>query len=45
MEGDSVYHIEETLEQTKIRLNRDDSLSPGVKKAILDFIDDLKDKS
>ena len=41
MEGDSVYHIEETLEQTKIRLNRDDSLSPGVKKAILDFIDDL----
>ena len=41
MEGDSVYHIEETLEQTKIRLNRDDSLSSGVKKAILDFIDDL----
>ena len=41
MEGDSVYHIEETLEQTKIRLNRDDSLSSGVKKAILEFIDDL----
>ena len=41
MEGDIVYHIEETLEQTKIRLNRDESLSPSVKKAILDFIDDL----
>ena len=41
MEGDSVYHIEQTLEQTKIRLNQDESLNPVVKKAILDFIDDL----
>ena len=41
MEGDSVYHIEETLELAKIRLKQDDSLSSGVKKAILDFVDDL----
>ena len=41
MEGDIVYHIEQTLEQTKIRLNQDGSLNPEVKKAILDFIDDL----
>ena len=41
MEGDSVYNIEVLLQQSKSRLNQEESLSPAVKKSILDFIDSL----
>ena len=41
MEGDRVYNIEGLLEQTKTRLVQEEALNSDVKKAILDFIDDL----